>query len=59
MARQNIKLFKVVEHEDIKKQGHLTKETSNAVIHTVDTLVLLVKYLLQQHKLQFVLLVKF
>ena len=42
-----------------EKQGHLSKETSTALIHTVDTLVLLVKYLLHHHKLQFVLLGKF
>ena len=42
-----------------EKQGHLTKETSTALIYTVDTLVLLVKFLLQHLKLQFVLLGKF
>ena len=45
-------------HED-RKQGHITKERSTALIHTVDTLVLLVKYLLQHHKLQCILLGKF
>ena len=42
-----------------EKQGHLIKETSTALIHTVYTLVLLVKYLLQHHKLRFVLFGKF
>ena len=42
-----------------EKQEHLTKETITVLIHTVDTLILLVKYLLQHHQLQFVLLGKF
>ena len=42
-----------------KTEKHLTKEASTSLIHTVDTRVLLVTYLLQHHKLQFVLLGKF
>ena len=48
-------------HNDIRKQkeGHLTKETFTALTHTVDTLILLIKDLLEQHKFNYVLLGKF
>ena len=41
------------------KAGHLTKETFTALSHTVETIVLLVKHLLEHHKLSYVLLGKF
>ena len=41
------------------KAGHLTKETFTALLHTVDTHVLLVKDLLDNHKLNYVMLGKF
>ena len=37
------------------KAGHLTKETFTALLHTIDTLVLLVKDLLDNHKLKYVM----
>ena len=41
------------------KAGHLTKETFTALLHTVDTLVLLVKDLLDNNKLKYVILGRF
>ena len=46
-------------HNEKVKSGHLTKETFTALSHTVDTLVMLVKELLQVHKLRYVMLGKF
>ena len=46
-------------HKPGKNPGLLTRETFKALSHTVDTLVLLVKELLQHHKFQYILLGKF
>ena len=48
-------------HNDItkRKEGHLSKETSVALTHTVDTLILLIKDFLEQQQFKYVLLGKF
>ena len=47
-------------HNDITKrnEGHLSKETFVALTHTVDTLIVLIKDLLEQHQFKCVLLGK-
>ena len=42
-----------------RKEGHLSKETFVALTHTVDTLILLIKDLLEQQQFKYVLLGKF
>ena len=56
---QNMASWLKLWNNQTTKAGHLTKETFTALSHTVETLVLLVKHLLQHHKLSYVLLGKF
>ena len=56
---QNMASWLKLWNNQTSKAGHLTKETFTALSHTVETIVLLVKHLLEHHTLSYVLLGKF